>query len=823
MSNQIDDWRTETQTRLKQNPIFQALREKCAADVSGDKVLALVDDAAFYAFQRSKLVLRHMGEFTLHDGDHLFRVLTLMSRLMTAETINELTVPELMLLVLSAFFHDLGMAPSEREVRAWLKNWDAEEPTELERKHWAQFDRFGRARPQTQSQIAFYHTGGEHAKADLLLRYLISEYIRDTNTERARTIIADEWSDKILYRDTNLATELAAICLSHNQDPIDLLELETSLPCGPRTFACLPFVAVCLRLADILNFDAKRTPNVLFSHLGVRHPVSLKEWQKHRAVSAWTISPNVILFAAKCSHPAIEHSIRKFIDLIDRELMGSEMVISRLRDSIRVPFPTHYRLELPAKVDRSKIGPRLNPKGEPIYEFRDCSFVLNQGQIVDLVMGTKLYNNTEVALRELVQNAIDACEVRQAMAQQWGTPYTPEISIQFEERNGTEFLRVTDNGVGMDQQIIEDYFCSIGDSYYKSAEFYELQTSLGFNVPLTSRFGIGVLSCFMVADSITVDTRRLLGPHDSSPPVQVLIEGARSIFWIRKGMRQIPGTAIELSLLDGNPWSALSTQERIQKVKSAVPNPPFQIDVESGTAHESVMPGHFVKTRTKWHPKYRSGRRMDIKFKKELGIAGRATVALLDERGQPTARKTQHIKKIRIVGQAIPITLSRFIQCRVNEITRWSDTITIAGSQVALDEEKLFEDVAKSRAVLAVRGISVPMNLFKEPWEFEGGDCVLKFPFPMELIVDITGSREVDLNSARTRILYNEKWTDFVITVAYLVGRGIRQQVDDGYWDKLQEVWRDVASRYGDDDAGVSYTGDDLFFVGIDRVNEEYS
>lgn len=90
--------------------------------------------------------------------------------------------------------------------------------------------------------------------------------------------------------------------------------------CASDTVACLPLIAVVLRLSDILDFDAKRTPRVLYSHLYVRHPVSLKEWKKHRSIDAWEINSELIQYSAKCSHPAIEASIREFCDMIDFEL-----------------------------------------------------------------------------------------------------------------------------------------------------------------------------------------------------------------------------------------------------------------------------------------------------------------------------------------------------------------------------------------------------------------------------------------------------------------------------------------------------------------------
>ena len=69
----------------------------------------------------------------------------------------------------------------------------------------------------------------------------------------------------------DLTVEFAQLCFSHNQDALALLEMEKSLLSGQGIYICLPFVGVILRIADILDFDTKRTPSVLFSHLAVRH------------------------------------------------------------------------------------------------------------------------------------------------------------------------------------------------------------------------------------------------------------------------------------------------------------------------------------------------------------------------------------------------------------------------------------------------------------------------------------------------------------------------------------------------------------------------
>lgn len=49
---------------------------------------------------------------------------------------------------------------------------------------------------------------------------------------------------------------------------------------------------------------------------------------------------------------------------------------------------------------------------KPLYRYHETAFSLSKNQIIDLLMGTQLYDSPDVALRELVQNSIDACMLR---------------------------------------------------------------------------------------------------------------------------------------------------------------------------------------------------------------------------------------------------------------------------------------------------------------------------------------------------------------------------------------------------------------------------
>ena len=293
----------------------------------------------------------------------------------------------------------------ETHILAWknqLSDIDSNEELEKERERFA---RFRLTYTHQLSDIERLLMEREYAKAQLLEDFIITEYIRTTHSMRAREIIATYWDGKIVYQDTDMTEDLASICFSHNEDYTYLLNMETIKVCGQDTYLCIPFVATILRLADIIDFDPKRTPFVLFSHLAVKNPVSLLEWKKHQSINAWTISSKKLIFSAQCEHPAIEAAILAFCNQIDEELRNGTVILSNLSDDGMDIDMEIYKIPLPPQVDRRKIQAKKNIiTGKPIYRYHDTKFSLSKKQIIDLLMGTKLYGKPEVALRELLQN-----------------------------------------------------------------------------------------------------------------------------------------------------------------------------------------------------------------------------------------------------------------------------------------------------------------------------------------------------------------------------------------------------------------------------------
>ena len=113
-------------------------------------------------------------------------------------------------------------------------------------------------------------------------------------------------------------------------------------------------------------------------------------------------------------------------------------------------------------------------------------FSLVKEEILNLLIGESFYTNPSAALREAILNAIDAVRCCPGV--------DPRIDVVFNRDDCT--LRVSDNGIGMNQEDIVQLFVKVGAS---AAKLRERTGSVG-------KFGIGVISYFMAGDQFTLDT-----------------------------------------------------------------------------------------------------------------------------------------------------------------------------------------------------------------------------------------------------------------------------------------------------------------------------
>ena len=144
------------------------------------------------------------------------------------------------------------------------------------------------------------------------------------------------------------------------------------------------------------------------------------------------------------------------------------------------------------------------------------TFQTEAKQLLQLMIHS-LYSNKEIFLRELVSNASDACDKLrfEALTETQLLEEDSELAIHLHVDTDARTITVTDNGVGMSRQEVIEQIGTIAKS--GTREFVETLTGdQAKDAQLIGQFGVGFYSSFIVADRVTLTTRRAgLTPTDA--------------------------------------------------------------------------------------------------------------------------------------------------------------------------------------------------------------------------------------------------------------------------------------------------------------------
>ncbi|MEY4268559.1 MAG: molecular chaperone HtpG [Pseudomonadota bacterium] len=175
------------------------------------------------------------------------------------------------------------------------------------------------------------------------------------------------------------------------------------------------------------------------------------------------------------------------------------------------------------------------------------SFQAEVAQLLHLVTHS-LYSNKEIFLRELVSNASDACDKLRFEAINNSGLYedAPNLEVRVSFDKDAKTLTITDNGIGMSQQEAIDHLGTIAKSGTKDF-VSKLSGDQKADSQLIGQFGVGFYSGFIVADKITVESRR--AGLSAAEGVR-WISGGAGDFEVETIDRAARGTSVTLHLRD---------------------------------------------------------------------------------------------------------------------------------------------------------------------------------------------------------------------------------------------------------------------------------
>lgn len=351
-----------------------------------------------------------------------------------------------------------------------------------------------------------------------------------------------------------------------------------------------PLVSCLAKTAYAPAVDPIDLPEVVAEHLGISDSVNLTELRTTLRASQWLSSGAGRALAAVCQHPAVEIALQEHAQRVD----------SLLRDINQSSIKAGHNLApLRALPPYANAG-RVRPSGKtPANLSSGIRFHLAEDRVQELLMGEELYGDRGLAVRELYQNALDACRYREAR-----TTYLRRTGQRVEEWEGLiefvqgvddagrPYLECRDNGIGMGVNELSHAFSQGGARFVDLPEYVEEATDWAeLDPPVelfpNSRFGIGVLSYFMLADEITVYTCRLDRAGRPGRLLKVTIAGPGNLFRIEdEDLGERPGTRVRLYLTVG-----ASQRSVVDQLADALWVAPYRTRLEHGSRSQEWVPG----------------------------------------------------------------------------------------------------------------------------------------------------------------------------------------------------------------------------------------
>jgi Caspase domain len=315
-------------------------------------------------------------------------------------------------------------------------------------------------------------------------------------------------------------------------------------------------IAAVLWLSGIMAADLRRLPPVVADLVGTGMELPLLNVQTAAGSRAdWVLTEDGSLdLRLVCDHPALHDAFEDIVRRADR-------ATRTVRTELRLPADLGDGLPRGFTATPAGLRPSTRPDETPAYQVPLARFQIAEEKVRELLMGRQLYGDPALAIRELYQNALDACRWRwtrqeyRRRAHNEPADWTGRITFRQGTDAGRPYIECTDNGVGMDLGTLEHVFGNAGERFVYRQEFRTEQAAwAALDPPLrmisNSQFGVGVFSYFMLADEVVVRTRHH-GAHGVPDPEahEVRIASSGSLFQIQP-TQGLPngGTSVRLYL-----------------------------------------------------------------------------------------------------------------------------------------------------------------------------------------------------------------------------------------------------------------------------------
>ncbi|MFJ6567119.1 caspase family protein [Streptomyces sp. NPDC091292] len=368
-------------------------------------------------------------------------------------------------------------------------------------------------------------------------------------------------------------------------------------------------LAKLLWTAGLLAADPRRLSSVLVDHLGAHEPLRATDVvgalgaeldyddTAGRARDAYGLA---VRFT--CPHPALHAAVEELA-------LQADATVRQFRE----PAVNDALLRgLPDRVTTEQLRALPGRYKEPLERFR-----LAEDEIRPLLMGTQLYGDRMLAVRELYQNALDACRYRDMQRKYGGDRSSGtqgEIHLTQGSHQGRPYIECEDNGSGMTRTRLTTMFARAGKRYEQDPEFVLERRNWRrrglVDRQMNSRFGIGVFSYFMLAEEVVVWTHAVdqNGRAGKEPPLRADIQSGSGLLQINQCRdSEVPkdgGTRVRLYLAE--PREGEKRPSLVETLRSLLwvtehPVHAVELNEDERVLREFAWKPDVLKHRDGWH------------------------------------------------------------------------------------------------------------------------------------------------------------------------------------------------------------------------------
>ncbi|MDF2536640.1 MAG: ATPase domain protein [Bacillales bacterium] len=468
-------------------------------------------------------------DYTDHRIDHLNRVLETCEFIIEEQTYSHISAEDITVLISSVLLHDIGMHITHEglmslfESENKINNFDKFVWSDV----WEEY--FQKVKKMSEKNLMSTFGSKEvirtlpldKDKLTRLDRKVYGEFIRKYHPRMAHEIAVFGFptkSDNIPFAfglDSDIKEIIGLVARSHGMNlrgTFDYLEKKFGKVWRTPRNVKIIFLMTVLRIADYLHITSERAPIITLNTKKISSTISKKEWELHnciKEISYNILDPECVYVVAAPPNSELFLKVQNLLMSIQKELDTSWGVLGEVYGSLA----DFKNLKMKLRRIQSNLDD-MDQFSEGVSYLPQKISCESDSELSKLLIAPLYGNNPSYGVRELLQNSIDACNERRILINTRGVEeeYTPQIKITIEETDdGGGFFSILDNGIGMTENIIINYFLKAGATFRNSDQWKRnfIDAENNTTVQRSGRFGVGVFAGFLIGNEMDIKTKNI--------------------------------------------------------------------------------------------------------------------------------------------------------------------------------------------------------------------------------------------------------------------------------------------------------------------------